>query len=41
MVRDNLQVVMFLEDDIRFESDFRKKLGDLMTEAEQLEWDFM
>ena len=41
MVRENLQVVMFLEDDIRFEPDFRKKLATLMTEAQQLEWDFM
>ncbi|XP_028394615.1 procollagen galactosyltransferase 1-like [Dendronephthya gigantea] len=41
MVRENLQVVMFLEDDIRFEPDFRKKVEDLMSEAEQLEWDFM
>lgn len=41
MVRENLQVVMFLEDDIRFEPDFRKKLDGLMTEAKQVEWDFM
>lgn len=41
MVRDNLQVVMFLEDDIRFEPDFRMKVDRLIMEAKTLEWDFM
>ncbi|XP_046845706.1 procollagen galactosyltransferase 1-like [Xenia sp. Carnegie-2017] len=41
MVRENLKVVMLLEDDIRFELDFRKKLNNVMKEAQKLEWDFM
>lgn len=41
MVRENLKTVLVLEDDIRFEPDFRRKLDEVMNEAKRLDWDFM
>ena len=45
MVEKNLQLVMVLEDDVRFEFDFVEKLHKMMGQAEDIkhrvDWDLM
>jgi len=45
MVERNLDTVLVLEDDVRFEFDFMRELKDVMNQAEQISskvnWDLM
>ena len=45
MVERNLETVLVLEDDVRFEFDFNRELRDVMKQADQIlsvvNWDLM
>ena len=45
MVERNLDMVLVLEDDVRFEFDFMRELKDVMEQAKQISsvvnWDLM
>ena len=38
VVANRLEYVLVLEDDIRFESDFNRKMRNLLIEAKELLW---
>ena len=42
MVKNNLETVLVLEDDVRFQSDFRRQLAEVMRQTTEIgDWDLM